>query len=190
MSGGLLLAILLAGAGSAGPLAAAPGWDVQLSPESEPGERLVIEGRVLGKDGKPDRDVQLFAYHADAKGVYSARGEEKPRIAGVLRPNVLGEFRIRTIMPGRPEGVPHVHFEIARRGRSYRAITLSFCRSVGAGSDTTLAQLPWMVDLPEGGGWAYLQRNAEGTFHCRWDLELRNSVAVAGHPEYFGRNDP
>ena len=105
-------------------------WDIEVAPASEPGERLVITGRVLG-GGKlsPVAGVTIFTYHADAKGNYALPGHERewPRLCGILKTNEKGEYRIRTSMPGGYEGyAPHVHFEISgtRIKRQYKFVNL------------------------------------------------------------------
>lgn len=88
-------------------------WDIEIGPPSEPGERLVVTGRVVSMyDGKPLAGMTVYAYHADAKGDY---GNDKagPRLCGILITNARGEYQIRTSMPGGYEGYPaHLHYEV------------------------------------------------------------------------------
>ena len=83
-------------------------WDIEVAPASEPGERLIVTGRVLARAAHaPLPGVTVYVYHADATGEYNLAGHEKepPRLCGILRTNGAGEFRIRTSMPG-------IHFEV------------------------------------------------------------------------------
>jgi protocatechuate 3,4-dioxygenase, beta subunit len=81
----------------------------------EPGERLVVEGRVFAPDGRaPAAGVMVYAYNTDAEGYYGAgRGEYPSRLYGWMKTDPAGRFELRTIMPGCYPGmqVPaHIHF--------------------------------------------------------------------------------
>lgn len=93
-----------------------------LAAASEPGEPLVITGRVLASDGcTPLAEAIVDAWHANAEGEYynvSGNRDDEPdqyRLRGRVRTNAEGEYRFETIMPGsyslgssmRPR---HVHF--------------------------------------------------------------------------------
>jgi len=105
---------------------------------------------------------------------------------GIVRSNVLGRFRVKTILPGTAEGNPHMHLEIAGPGNEYRAITLGLCRSAGAGTDSVFERLPWMLQLPDS-GWAYVHRDADGVFQCKWDLPYSRTWVMSGRPAAFSR---
>lgn len=91
-------------------------WDIEIAPPGEPGERLVVTGRVLSKeDIKPVAGATVYVYHADIRGRYNQVGNEtfEPKLCGVLLTNQKGEYRIRTVMPGGYSGArPHIHFEV------------------------------------------------------------------------------
>lgn len=146
-------------------------WDLALTAPGEPGTPYVIEGRVMSMpDSTPIRGATLHVYHADAKGLYSAEGEKNPRLAGTLRTNIAGGFRIRTILPGMYDGLPHVHFKLAGPGFEERTGSLTLCRNHGAGSDSAYAKLPWMLTLPSTGEWVHVEPDAEHGFRSRWSL--------------------
>jgi protocatechuate 3,4-dioxygenase beta subunit len=90
-------------------------WDIEIAPRSEPGERLILTGRVITREERrPLAGVTVYVYHADHRGRYNVQGreDEEPRLCGVLRTNERGEYRLRTVMPGGYSGAPpHVHFE-------------------------------------------------------------------------------
>lgn len=45
---------------------------------TEPGERLIIAGKILKKDDQtPHENVLIYAHHTDSKGYYSKAGNEK-----------------------------------------------------------------------------------------------------------------
>lgn len=101
-----------------------------LAGESEPGEPLVITGRVLAADGcTPLADAVVDAWHANADGRYynvgGSRGDEPEqfRLRGRVRTNARGEYRFETIMPGHYSSRPrHVHF-IATHPRARELVT-------------------------------------------------------------------
>ena len=50
------------------------GWRATLPPEGEPGERLVVSGRVVGSDGEtPAPGVVLYFHQTNAEGLYQSR---------------------------------------------------------------------------------------------------------------------
>src|SRR5258705_454335 len=130
-----LVLVALAALGASAP-ASSPSWWVALAPNGEPGPRFVLEGRVLDSGKRPLQDVRVTAYHADDHG-YGPNGPRHPRLTGSLRTNALGEYRIRSVLPGIGEGSPHIHFRLTGSDGRYRVCTLFLCRAVGAGSDTT-----------------------------------------------------
>ncbi len=189
----ILLACLAAAAAPspapAPPAAAAraPGWEVSLVPEARTGGRLTIEGRLLGEDGRPRRGVRMLVHHAAPGGLVCAPEDPRLLMSGVLRTNVLGEFRVHTVMPGMAEGVPHLHFEMELPGPVYRAIPLRLARTEAAGSDTTFEKLPWVATVGDRTFWTSVTRDTLGDYHCRWDLKLAKALTVP-RSEAFDRN--
>jgi hypothetical protein len=180
------IALIAAAASGASAPSGAPSWEVSLAPPGEPGVPFVIEGRVLGAGDRPLRDVVVYAYHADAAGDYFRRGEKKPKLSGMLRTNVLGQFRIRTVLPGLAEGIPHIHFELAAPGADYRAVTVSLARKVGAGSDTSFSHLPQMLSLDRSSGhWAYARPDTARGYRCDWDIPFGALRRLDTAPEVF-----
>ena len=94
-----------------------PGHDapssIVIAPPDEPGERLVIRGRVFAPDGEtPEAGVVLYHYQTGADGRYAPPGQEIPRLRGWVRTDSEGRYEVRTIRPGSYPGrsVPeHVH---------------------------------------------------------------------------------
>lgn len=75
------------------------GSAIRIAEENEPGQRLVLAGRVLNADGKtPAAGMTVYAYQADATGRYSAKrgpdDNQSPRLCSVLRTDAAGNFRI------------------------------------------------------------------------------------------------
>lgn len=103
---------------------------VRIPREGEPGEEMVITGRVLvGRNRLPVANARLLIYHTNAAGRYArdASGYLGAYLCGVLRTDEDGSYRIETIRPGHPpEGQgEHVHFEITMPwgGKYYEAVS-------------------------------------------------------------------
>lgn len=143
-------------------------WDIEMAP-SEPGERLVITGRVLaGARLSPVAGVTVYVYHADAKGNYALPHEkEGPRLCGILRTNEKGEYRIRTSMPGGYDGyAPHVHFEISGAGikRQYAFVNLLLQKGPPPGAPVAGVDLSRLAQP--------VYRGADQVLHCTRDLVI------------------
>ena len=89
---------------------------VRVTRDSEPGERLIVTGRILRSDGKtPASGVMLSLYHTDAAGIYgpgSGQPAEIARLKAKLVTGADGRYEIVTIRPGHYPGggVPaHIH---------------------------------------------------------------------------------
>lgn len=124
----LALATVLFSLAAAAPAAADPSFEpppgtvlrpvLTLAPASEPGQRMIVTGRLFRKDGKTPRPgVVIGAYQTDAKGDYGRDAEvpEWARLHGWLRTDSLGRYEIRTIRPGaypQQNFAQHIHFVI------------------------------------------------------------------------------
>lgn len=109
----------------------ADGSEVVVAGADEPGERLVVNGRVLAADGAPIPGVRVRVFHTDDEGYYSEGGmdEANARLCGVLETGADGSYRIRTILPARyatggPE--PHIHFVATLPDGARRSFTLQW----------------------------------------------------------------
>ena len=96
--------------------AASGGATVNLAPPGEPGERLVMQGRVLDHARAPIAGVEMEVYHADSAGMYAKGPNEPPRLTGRLRTSAEGRYEIHTVVPGSYGYQPHVHVTL-RTGR-------------------------------------------------------------------------
>lgn len=93
---------------------------------SEAGQKLMITGRVLKRDGRtPAPNVVLYYWHTDAKGQYSNRPglTEGARRHGYLRgwvkTDAQGKYSIYTLRPAPypDEGIPaHIHVVVKEPG--------------------------------------------------------------------------
>ena len=93
---------------------------MHIAPPAEPGERLVITGRLLRADGRtPAAGVTLFAYQTNAKGRYVERDGKPHGLSGRLRTDAQGRYRIETIRPGAYPGrtdPAHIHLVLEPSG--------------------------------------------------------------------------
>lgn len=105
---------------------------IRIPDPAEPGETMVISGRVLsGDDRAPVANARLLAFHTDSEGYYSEGGmdERNARLCGVLVTDAEGRFRIETIRPAHyaTGGPPaHVHFELTLPGEPMQRFNLNF----------------------------------------------------------------
>jgi protocatechuate 3,4-dioxygenase, beta subunit len=105
---------------------------ITIASKDEPGERLIVSGRVFGPDGKsPLPGVSLYVYHTDAKGYYTpgANDNQNPRLRGYLRTDAQGEYEYTTIKPASyPNSrVPaHIHYVVTATGYKERIFEIVF----------------------------------------------------------------
>lgn len=98
-----------------------------IPPAGEPGERMVLSGRVLEPDGKtPAASVVVYAYHTNAEGVYPRRGDERGwdrrhgYLRGWIKTDESGEYRFETIRPAPYPGgrvAAHIHLTVKEPDR-------------------------------------------------------------------------
>lgn len=92
-------------------------WTATIVPAGEPGDPLIISGRVFAPDGThPVAGVIVYAYNTDKNGYYSPDGKVgHPRLKGYMKTNQEGRFELHTIVPGRYPNMhipAHVHFNL------------------------------------------------------------------------------
>ena len=100
---------------------------VVVAGEQEPGERLIVTGRVL--DGTtPVRGVSVYVFQTDADGFYARDrtgndAELNPRLHGAMRSDADGRYEYSTIRPGHYDNnAAHVHYIV--RARGYKPLLL------------------------------------------------------------------
>ena len=91
-----------------------------LAPADEPGQRLLILGRLLRQDdGQPVAHHAFDVYQADHTGDYReavAGVEASARLRGTVRTDSLGRFLISTVLPGDYGSTAdnrHIHMAVA-----------------------------------------------------------------------------
>jgi protocatechuate 3,4-dioxygenase beta subunit len=102
-------------------------WKTVIPPETEPGEPLVISGKVFQPDGKtPAEGMVLWVYHTDPTGYYNEKDDAShPRLKGWMKIGPDGRYEFRTIRPGAypHRSTPaHIHAHVYGPGYSERSI--------------------------------------------------------------------
>ena len=132
-----LAAILAIAAGAA---AQPPGARLTLVSAGEPGQRLVVHGRVVDDTGRPIVHAQLHVYQTDATGRYTRErpmDEPHARLSGWLRTDEEGRFELHTIRPGgypkalrlgdRDRKIPaHIHIDLTALRCAPRKVQVVF----------------------------------------------------------------
>ncbi|HYL74308.1 MAG TPA: hypothetical protein VEU96_08875 [Bryobacteraceae bacterium] len=153
-----------------------PSSAVQIAAANEPGDRLIVSGRVFKPDGKtPAEGVTVYAYNTDAEGYYRINhAEYPPRIYGWMNTDALGRFELRTIHPGSYPGMrvpPHIHF--SAWGAGYPLQWFDELRFAGdrnitpemTAEDATLGDFRTIQPL---------LRGADGLLRCTFRMRLQN----------------
>jgi protocatechuate 3,4-dioxygenase beta subunit len=95
----------------------------------ERGDRLIVTGRALD-EGRPVARVSIYAFHADADGLYTRDGrnsDENARLFATLRTDAEGRYRYETIRPRGYDGLAaHVHHVVTASGYRPRLCDLWF----------------------------------------------------------------
>ncbi len=142
-------------------------------PRSTPeGEPIALMGRVFDGNGDPVRDAMIELWQADAAGTYASPiAPDDPAandqgFIGFGRAATAedGEYRFRTIRPGRVPGpggtlqAPHIALSVFGRGLLKRLATrLYFADGEGNDTDPVLSAVPaerrrTLIAQPEGAG--------------------------------------
>ena len=154
------------------------GWRAELPPDDEPGERLVLSGRVLMPDGEtPAPGVVLYVHQTNAAGLYrsiqstSGGGRNDGMIEGWLTTDSTGRYEIRTIKPAPyPDGgMPaHIHLYVKEPGRRPYYID----DFVFEGDPHVTERYRAQQELRGGSGIVQLHRDASGAWRAGRDIVL------------------
>jgi protocatechuate 3,4-dioxygenase beta subunit len=153
---------------------------IQIAPPSEPGERLVLTGRVVGADGALRAGIEIDAYHTDAKGLYRPDGVtpawpgRPPRLEGRLSTAADGSYEIDTIRPGPYPGggnPAHIHFHL-------RTASIDQGETLWFEGDPQLSpeQIRREAGLGRFSAIQPLARDGAGTWRCVRDFRLRDTT--------------
>lgn len=151
---------------------------VIIAGNKEPGERLVIKGRILKTDGTPHAGLLMYVYHTDNKGLYSKKGNEKGfqkwhgYLHGWCRTDENGRYEIHSIRPARYPGntaPAHIHAAIKEpNGKMYYISDFVF------GDDELVndAYMRQIAGLPGGTGIVAVQKQGN-TWTGERDIVLK-----------------
>lgn len=146
---------------------------VTIPSKDEPGERLMVSGKVFGKDGRPLAGASVYVYHTDAKGLYTpdTNDNKNPRLRGYMRTDEQGRYEFATIKPAHyPNNtIPaHIHYVVNAPGYKERIFEIVFegdqfitdrIRTDAAKEDSGFSIRP-------------LERDRQGVLHCTQDVKL------------------
>ncbi|MEE8137802.1 MAG: hypothetical protein V3T81_02860 [Thermoanaerobaculia bacterium] len=148
-------------------------WQREIAGADEPGERVVVEGRVLDGDGMtPLAGITVFVFHTDARGHYSGEGmdESNARLCGLVRTDAMGRYRFETIRPapyatGRVAA--HIHYQVWGPGVRRQSFLLQFEGDplLGERGRDASGNPVWARIRP-------LTLDADGVFHVERDLHV------------------
>ncbi|MEK6300768.1 MAG: protocatechuate 3,4-dioxygenase [Acidobacteriota bacterium] len=148
---------------------------ITIASKQEPGERLIVAGRVFRPDGvTPLAAASLYVYHTDVKGYYTpgANDNRNPRLRGYMRTDAQGRYEFSTIKPGSyPNSrVPaHIHYVVTAAGYSERIFEIVF------EGDPFLDDKVRQQAANEWSGFSLrrLEKDGQGVWRCTQDIKLR-----------------
>jgi len=150
------------------------GSHIRIAPADEPGQRLVLTGHVVDAHGRPAPNVEIYAYHTDAQGLYRRDRyvpdwpSRPPRLQGTLRTAADGSYEIDTIVPApypSRNNPAHIHFHV--RGQAeilwFEGDPLLRYATQRPPGDGTFASVRPLV------------RDKQGVAHCTRDFRLKDA---------------
>lgn len=152
---------------------------------NEKGLQIKVSGTIYQADGKtPAKDVIVYLYHTNQKGIYPAKGNETGwakrhgYIRGWLKTGSNGEYAFYTLKPGAyPDGSTPAHIHpiiLEPNGRYYWLGSYHF------EGDSLLTDKEINPDSPRGGSSGLLSLKKEGDL---W-LGTRDIILGANIPDY------
>ncbi|HEV2762682.1 MAG TPA: hypothetical protein VGV38_06780 [Pyrinomonadaceae bacterium] len=141
--------------GAGGPFyrAGAP-WTSRLCSPEEPGEPLLVAGRVTAADTcRPVAGALLDVFQADAEGRYDSQRPgftpETFHLRGRMKADAEGRYRIETVLPGLyPGRARHIHFVVSAPGYAPLVTECYFEGDPRAASDP-LVRRPLVLPLSD-----------------------------------------
>lgn len=151
---------------------------IDLAAPDEPGERMILTGRVLTADGTaPAVGVVIYAHHTNDAGLYANGSNESVwsrrhgRLRGWVRTDAEGRYTFRTIKPAPypDRSMPaHVHLFVGEPGRRpYYIDDVVFDGEFGVTTAYRKA-----CELRGGNGIVRLGRTGAGALLARRDIRL------------------
>lgn len=156
---------------------------LRLAAAGEPGERLLLTGRVLAADGvTPVQNVVIYAHQTNAAGLYANGGPETiwsrrhGRLRGWVRSDAEGRYAFDTIKPAPYPDMTmpaHIHLYIKEPGRRPYYID----DVVFEGEFGVTAAYRARSELRGGDGVVRLGRTTDGIWTARRDIRLERHPA-------------
>jgi protocatechuate 3,4-dioxygenase beta subunit len=159
---------------------------VVIAGNDEPGERLIVTGRVL--DGTtPVARASVYVFQTDVQGRYAKdvsgpEAELNPRLHGALRTDNDGRYRYDTVRPGSYDNnAAHVHYVVVAPGYKPRLLDLWFeddpilaARRLAGEPEVPLSirQSPIYRAAPDCVAIRPVTRDARGIWHATRDIHL------------------
>ena len=153
-------------------------WSLRLAGPDEPGERMMLTGRVFASDGvTPAPNVVIYAHHTNAEGRYADGSNESEwsrrhgRLRGWVKTDAAGRYAFDTIKPAvYPDRTmpAHVHLFLREPGRRpYYIDDVVFDGEFGVD-----AAYRARAELRGGSGIVRLGRTSEGVWTAVRDIRL------------------
>jgi protocatechuate 3,4-dioxygenase beta subunit len=150
----------------------------EIAAASEPGEPLVLRGRVYQTDGRtPAAGVVVYAYHTNASGRYAGGSGESEwsrrhgRLRAWVRTDGEGRYEFRTIKPAPyPEHTEPAHIHLTVREPQRRPYWIDAV--VFAGEYRVDEKYRRAAENRGGSGIVQLTRDADGTWIANRDIIL------------------
>lgn len=143
----------------------APEFQMKLAADNEPGQKLMLRGRVLSEDCRtPLPGTMIEIWHANDAGFYDKKQpgdflEPSPpfHLRGLMKADAQGRYEIQTIVPGAypiPPGVPgleeyggltrarHIHIKV------YPFLNMPLTTQLYFNGDEHLGTDPWGAHKP------------------------------------------
>ncbi len=141
----------------------------------EPGERLIVSGRVFDSDGKtPLKGASIYVYHTDAKGVYTpgTNDNRNPRLRGYLRTDDQGRYEYSTIKPApypTLQTPAHIHYVVTADNHRQKVFEILFegdpLVSQRTRTDASRPDSPFSIRP--------LTRDKQGVWRCTQDIIMQ-----------------
>jgi protocatechuate 3,4-dioxygenase beta subunit len=151
-------------------------WRTSLADPNEPGEKLIVSGKIFKKDGKtPAAGIVLYIYHTDNKGKYSpastqTKGRRHGHLRGWMITDAQGRYEFKTIRPAsypNSKNPQHIHPIIKE------SETKVYWISDFLFDDDPLLSNQERTQVPRGGsGIMRLTKNSEGVWIGSRDIIL------------------
>jgi len=146
---------------------------------NDPGPKLVISGTIYQRDGKtPAKDVILYVYHTDQKGIYAKKGGDNGRhgyIRGWVKTGADGKYTFYTLRPASyPNSkIPqHIHPIIKEPGKNEYWVD----EYLFSDDPFLTANEKSHLENRGGNGILELKKDAKGVWSARRDIVLGLNV--------------